>query len=184
MGATLEQVTPLIHGWQRQAHRLPLHGFRHWALAQLAELLPLETAWWGRATLIDSADQPTVHDYTLHGLPASYLADWQTVASEDHIAQSLTENPQQPVITGADDPAMPASLRAVLLQHGIYHVLCCATADPIVGLNAQGSLAAGRLMNFVSLYRGSTASPFTAEEAKLLNHTLPNLAEALSSCYQ
>lgn len=162
---------------------MPVHIFQAWVMEHLQQLIRFDSAWWGRATYSPETDGfPTVQGHYLFNLPDEYVVDWETVKHSDHIASRASNTPLKTLISGVKDPEMSTSLYSVLEKHKISHVICCVAEDPVIALNECGTLAEGKLIDFLSLYRSDPDDEFNHQEMLLLQCLLPHISEAVNQC--
>ncbi|MDR0208758.1 MAG: LuxR C-terminal-related transcriptional regulator [Pseudomonas putida] len=150
---------------QRLAQERPLSRFHDQILHRIRALIPFDTAWWGRAALIDGL--PDEHSSHVFGLPPEYLQDWQSIRDQDPTVGLVHACPGRAVIVDSQARETPAGLRWLGAKHGFGEFLCIIHIDPQTQLSVH-----------LTLYRAMGATAFTAHECFLLDHLMPHLVAA------
>lgn len=163
----LQAFSTLILDLHRLAQQDIEHFHRH-ALTRISQLLPFDSAWWGRAAVIEGL--PQEHSSYLHHLPPGYLTHWQSIRHLDVTFGRVHAVPGQAVIIDMREPASGAGLNWLGEQHGISELLCVIHVDPHTCLS-----------DHLTLYRKPGAPRFTEQDCLLLNHLMLHLVAAVSA---
>ncbi|MDG9882356.1 helix-turn-helix transcriptional regulator [Pseudomonas sp. GD04058] len=153
---------------QRLAQNQDLANFHRPALDCVGQVLPFASAWWGRAALIDGL--PEEHSSYLHGLPASYLPDWQSIRHIDVTVGRVHAHPGQSVIIDMRDPDNGPGLNWLGQAYGIGELLCVVHVDPRTLLS-----------DHLALYRAPGAPRFTEQDRLILDNAMLHLVAAVSA---
>lgn len=153
---------------QRLAQNKDIEHFHQPALSCISQLLPFDSAWWGRAALIDGL--PEEHSSYLYKLPLSYLPDWQSIRHIDVTVGRVYEIPGQAVIVDMRDPASGPGLNWLGESYGIGELLCVVYIDPQTHLS-----------DHLAVYRAPDAPRFTKQDCLLLNNLMLHLVAAVSA---
>jgi DNA-binding CsgD family transcriptional regulator len=153
---------------QRLAQNKDIEHFHHTALSCMSQLLPFDSAWWGRAALIDGL--PEEHNSYLYNLPPSYLADWQSIRHTDVTIGKVHDKPGQAVIVDMRNPSNGPGLNWLGESYGIGQLLCVVYVDPQT-----------HLTDHLAVYRAPEAARFTDQDCVLLNNLMLHLVAAVSA---
>jgi DNA-binding CsgD family transcriptional regulator len=153
---------------QRLAQNKDIEHFHQPALSCIAQLLPFDSAWWGRAAMIDGL--PVEHSSYLYNLPPSYLPDWQSIRHTDVTIDRVYEQPGQAVIVDMGDPANGPGLTWLGQTYGIGELLCVVYVDPRTHLS-----------DHLTLYRQPGAPRFTPHDCLIVNNAMLHLVAAVSA---
>ena len=153
---------------QRLAQNQDIEHFHHATLSCMSQLLPFDSAWWGRAALIDGL--PEEHNSYLYNLPSSYLADWQSIRHTDVTIGKVHDNPGQAVIVDMRNPSNGPGLNWLGESYGIGQLLCVVYVDPQT-----------HLTDHLAVYRAPGAARFTDQDCVLLNNLMLHLVAAVSA---
>jgi DNA-binding CsgD family transcriptional regulator len=153
---------------QRLAQNKDIEHFHQAALSCISQLLPFDSAWWGRAALIDGL--PEAHSAYLYNLPQRYLTDWHSIRHLDVTVDRVHEVPGQAVIIDMRDPASGEGLKWLGESYGIGELLCIVYIDPQTHLS-----------DHLALYRAPDAPRFTEHDCVLLNNIMLHLVAAVSA---
>jgi len=164
----LQAFSTLTLDLQRLAQHQDIEQFHGHALSRISQLLPFDSAWWGRAAIIDGL--PEEHSSYLHHLPDTYLADWQSIRHVDVTVGLVHEAPGQAVIVDMLDPANGPGQNWLGQRHDIGELLCVIHVDPQT-----------RLSDHLSLYRKPGAPRFNQDDCQLLNNLMLHLVAAVSA---
>jgi DNA-binding CsgD family transcriptional regulator len=166
--ALLQAFSTLTLDLHRLAQDQDIDHFHRHALERISQLLPFDSAWWGRAAVIDGL--PEEHSTYLYNLPPTYLADWQSMRHVD-VAVALTQKrPGQAVIFDMRDPANGAALNWLGERHDIGELLCIVHVDPQTCLS-----------DHLSLYRKPGAPRFNEQDCHLLSNLMLHLVASVSA---
>lgn len=164
----LQAFSTLALDLQRLAQHQDIEHFQHHALARLSQLLAFDSAWWGRAAVIDG--MPEEHNSYLYHLPPHYLADWQSIRHLDVTVRRVHATPGQAVIIDMRDPANGSALNWLGQRHGLGQLLCVIHIDPQTHLS-----------DHLTLYRKPGAPRFNTHDCLLLNNLMLHLVAAVSA---
>ncbi len=164
----LEAFSAMTLELQRLAQNKDIEHFHHAALSCMSQLLPFDSAWWGRAALIDGL--PEEHNSYLYKLPRSYLPDWQSIRHIDVTVGKVHDNPGQAVIVDMRTPASGPGLNWLGESYGIGELLCVVYIDPQTHLS-----------DHLTVYRAPDAARFTEHDCLLLNNLMLHLVAAVSA---
>ncbi|KAA6173030.1 helix-turn-helix transcriptional regulator [Pseudomonas veronii] len=164
----LEAFSAITLELQRLAQNKDIEHFHHAALSCISQLLPFDSAWWGRAALIDGL--PEEHHSYLYKLPRSYLPDWQSIRHIDVTVGKVHDNQGQAVIVDMRNPASGPGLNWLGELYGIGQLLCVAYVDPQTHLS-----------DHLTVYRAPDAPCFTGQDCLLLNNLMLHLVAAVSA---
>lgn len=164
----LQAFSELTLELQQLAQNKDLEHLHPHALARISKLLPFDSAWWGRAALIDGL--PDEHSCYLYRLPPSYLPDWQSIRHTDVTVGRVHAVPGQAVIVDMTDPANGPGLNWLGRLYHIGELLCVVHIDPHTHLS-----------NHLALYRAPGAPGFTQDDCHLLNNLMLHLVAAVSA---
>lgn len=153
---------------QRLAQNNDIEHFHHAALSCISQLLPFDSAWWGRAALIDGL--PEEHSSHLYNLPGSYLPDWQSIRHVDVTVGRVHDIPGHAVIVDMRDPANGPGLNWLGASYGLGELLCIVYIDPQTHLS-----------DHLTVYRAPAAPRFTEQDCLLLNNLMRHLVAAVSA---
>ncbi|WNW11847.1 LuxR C-terminal-related transcriptional regulator [Pseudomonas sp. DTU_2021_1001937_2_SI_NGA_ILE_001] len=155
----------LILELQRLAQDQPLAGFHQHALQQLQALIAFDKAWWGRAAVVEGL--PDEHSSYVFGLPAQYVADWQSIREQDPTVALTHAQPSRSVLVDSQAADSTPGLKWLARRHGFGQFLCIIHIDPQTQLRVH-----------LTLYRAIGAPAFTDHERFLLDHLMPHLVAA------
>ena len=164
----LQAFSTLALDLQRLAQHQDIEHFQHHALARLSQLLAFDSAWWGRAAVIDG--MPEEHNSYLYHLPPHYLADWQSIRHLDVTVGRVHATPGQAVIIDMRDPANGSALNWLGQRHGLGQLLC------VIHIDLQTHLS-----DHLTLYRKPGAPRFNTHDCLLLNNLMLHLVAAVSA---
>ncbi|MCS3514873.1 MULTISPECIES: helix-turn-helix transcriptional regulator [Pseudomonas] len=164
----LEAFSAMTLELQRLAQDKDIEHFHEAALRCISQLLPFDSAWWGRAALIDGL--PEEHSSYLYNLPRSYLADWQSIRHIDVTIARVHDVPGQAVIVDMRNPANGPGLNWLGTCYTIGELLCVVYIDPQTHLS-----------DHLALYRAPDAARFTEQDCLLLNNLMRHLVAAVSA---
>lgn len=153
---------------QRLAQDKDIEHFHHAALGCINQLLPFDSAWWGRAALIEGL--PEEHNSYLYKLPRSYLSDWQSIRHIDVTVGRVHDIPGQAVIVDMRDPSNGSGLNWLGESYGIGELLCIVYVDPQTHLS-----------DHLTVYRAPEAPRFSDQDCRLLNNLMLHLVAAVSA---
>ncbi len=148
------------------SHSLPAGRFQQAVLTRLRRELPFRSAWWGmmrgrpRGTL-------TLHSAYTDALPDDFATCWETVKNDDELAAQVLAAPGVASCAVVADLRRNADLFLMVRRFGIGSAMSIALTDPELNLNT-----------FLSLYRGTDAPPFDANERGLQEILMPHLVAA------
>ncbi|MCO7573453.1 LuxR C-terminal-related transcriptional regulator [Pseudomonas chlororaphis] len=164
----LQAFSELTLDLQQLAQHKDIESLPPHTLARIGRLLPFDSAWWGRAALVDGL--PDEHSCYLYRLPPSYLADWQSIRHTDVTVRRVHEVPGRAVIVDMADPHNGPGLNWLGRQYQIGELLCVVHIDPHT-----------QLSNHLALYRAPGAPRFTQDDCHLLNNLMLHLVAAVSA---
>lgn len=164
----LEAFSAMTLELQRLAQDKDIEHFHHAALGCINQLLPFDSAWWGRAALIEGL--PEEHNSYLYKLPRSYLSDWQSIRHIDVTVGRVHDIPGQAVIVDMRDPSNGSGLNWLGESYGIGELLCIAYVDPQTHLS-----------DHLTVYRAPEAPRFSDQDCRLLNNLMLHLVAAVSA---
>ncbi|AZE89242.1 helix-turn-helix transcriptional regulator [Pseudomonas orientalis] len=164
----LEAFSAMTLELQRLAQDKNIEHFHEAALRCIGELLPFDSAWWGRAALIDGL--PEEHSSYLYKLPSSYLRDWQSIRHVDVTIDRVHGAPGQAVIVDMRSPASGSGLNWLGESYGIGELLCVVYIDPQTHLS-----------DHLTLYRAPDAPRFIEQDCLLLTQLMRHLVAAVSA---
>ncbi|KAF0866202.1 helix-turn-helix transcriptional regulator [Pseudomonas sp. LD120] len=164
----LQAFSELTLELQQLAQNKDIEHFYPHALARISQLLPFDSAWWGRAALVDGL--PDEHSCYLYRLPPSYLPDWQSIRHIDVTVNRVHEVPGRAVIVDMSAPDSGPGLNWLGRQYGIGELLCVVHIDPPTHLS-----------NHLALYRAPGAPRFNQDDCHLLNNLMLHLVAAVSA---
>jgi len=153
---------------QRLAQHHDIEAFHQPALDCIGQVLPFDSAWWGRAAVIDGL--PEEHSSYLYNLPPGYLPDWQSIRHVDVTISRVHEQPGHSVIIDMADPANGSGLNWLGRRHGIGELLCVVYIDPQT-----------QLSDHLALYRAPGATRFNEQDQLLLDNAMLHLVAAVSA---
>lgn len=164
----IEAFSDFVHRIYQGSTTRPIDEFKPWALAELAILVPHDSAMWGQA-LHGEVVPFNIH---LHRQPPEMLSSWQTLQHLDPLANALLSAPSGTTVDFND--LLP---RQEFLQHPLYldharhfgkeYTLSTGHHDDAFGLNT-----------FVSIYRADPDLPFSPAERWLKQVAFQHLVEA------
>jgi DNA-binding CsgD family transcriptional regulator len=162
----------LIARLYRNALAVPPERFRHWALEQVAQLIPCDGAIWGSGV----ADQMRWHTVTVMGLPAEFPQRLQATVPVNPLparilSQLGTPVDMEDVLPDAEFHASEIYRRA-FAPYGIERILATGHRDERSGL-----------YSLVTLYRRDPKAHFTAVEKKRQQHITFHLFNAASHSF-
>jgi DNA-binding CsgD family transcriptional regulator len=164
----LEAFSAMTLELQRLAQDKDIEHFHHAALGCINQLLPFDSAWWGRAALIEGL--PEEHNSYLYKLPRSYLSDWQSIRHIDVTVGRVHDIPGQAVIVDMRDPSNGSGLNWLGESYGIGELLCIAYVDPQTHLS-----------DHLTVYRAPEAPRFSDQDCRLLDNLMLHLVAAVSA---
>ncbi|KRP67022.1 helix-turn-helix transcriptional regulator [Pseudomonas orientalis] len=164
----LEAFSAMTLELQRLAQDKNIEHFHEAALRCIGELLPFDSAWWGRAALIDGL--PEEHSSYLYKLPSSYLRDWQSIRHVDVTIDRVHGAPGQAIIVDMRSPASGSGLNWLGESYGIGELLCVVYIDPQTHLS-----------DHLTLYRAPDAPRFIEQDCLLLTQLMRHLVAAVSA---
>jgi len=164
----LEAFSAMTLELQRLAQHKDIEQFHRHALSCIRQVLPFDSAWWGRAALIDGL--PEEHSSFLYNLPPGYLPDWQSMRHTDVTVNRVHEHPGQAVIVDMGDPVNGPGLNWLGATYGIGELLCVVHIDPQTHLS-----------DHLALYRAPGAERFSDDDCLLLNNAMLHLVAAVSA---
>ncbi|MFC6299495.1 helix-turn-helix transcriptional regulator [Pseudomonas sp. CCM 7893] len=164
----LQAFSTLTLDLQRLAQHQDIEHFHRHALARISQLMTFDSAWWGRAALIEGL--PEEHSCHLYNLPPSYLPDWQSIRHVDVTVGLVHKSPGQSVIVDMRDPAHGPGVNWLGERYGIGQLLCVVYIDPQTHLS-----------DHLALYRSPDAPRFNEQDCQLLNNLMLHLVAAVSA---
>lgn len=164
----LEAFSAMTLELQRLAQDKDLEHFHHAALSCISHLLPFDSAWWGRAALIEGL--PEEHNSYLYKLPRSYLPDWQSIRHTDVTVGRVHDIPGRAVIVDMRNPSNGPGLNWLGESYGIGELMCIVYVDPQTHLS-----------DHLTVYRAPNAPRFTDQDCRLLNNLMLHLVAAVSA---
>ncbi|NBF13344.1 helix-turn-helix domain-containing protein [Pseudomonas sp. Fl4BN1] len=164
----LQAFSELTLELQQLAQNKDIEHLHQHALARINKLLPFDSAWWGRAALVDGL--PDEHSCYLYRLPPSYLPDWQSIRHTDITVSRVHEVPGRAVIVDMADPDNGPGLNWLGHLYNIGELLCVVHIDPHTHLS-----------NHLALYRAPGAPRFNQDDCQLLNNLMLHLVAAVSA---
>lgn len=160
----LEPFSRLVRRWHALAMDVPGPTFRRAAMQALADWLPMDSGWWGLASL--RPGQLGVLQGDLFRLPASFTADWWSMADVDGLAAVVRDNPGLTVLDNGERPYSEAE-RVFDTRYDLRSAI------------STGALVAGGdLLSFVSLYRGRGRPRFDERDRAAVQALMPHLMQA------
>lgn len=153
---------------QRLAQHQDIETLHPHALARISQVLPFDSAWWGRAALIDGL--PEEHSSYLYHLPPSYLPDWQSIRHIDVTVSRVHASPGQAVIIDMRNLANGPGLNWLGATYDIGELMCVVYIDPHTHLS-----------DHLALYRKPGAPRFREDDCHLLNNIMLHLVAAVSA---
>jgi DNA-binding CsgD family transcriptional regulator len=138
-------------------------------LAALRRIVPFESAWWGECSGGIGALAPRNWLSGRVNLGPGFAAEWNRIGAADRFAMASMQQLDQVVCSiGYDDPA--AEVDAFARRHQLYHAMAITR-----------SLSDSGLLQFISLYRGEAAPPFTSAQRLLFGHFSAHLMQRWSA---
>lgn len=148
------------------SHSLPAGHFQRAVLTRLRNELPFRSAWWGMLR-----DQPgsalTLHSAYADALPDDFATCWEAVKYDDELAAQVLATPGVASCVAVADLRRKVDLSLMAQRFGIGSAMSIAVTDRGLNLNT-----------FLSLYRGTDAPPFDANERGLQEILMPHLVAA------
>ncbi len=170
--AVVDPVDALIGRLYRGGLAVPPDGFRHWALGELARLLPFDAAIWGTGT----ARRMKFHTCTLLNLPPAFPEALEASQAINPIVPALLRKLETPVDMKSvmPDRQFYASdlYRQTFAPCGIERILSTGHIDAESGL-----------YSLVTLYRFDRGQPFTAADAAKVGRVMFHLFNAASHAF-
>ena len=163
----LRAVNAVILTLYREGRDIALRSYQDWALEQVRELIPFDSAWWGNA----AAEPMKIHWIHLHNCDASIMEAYPPYIAQDFFRAELMAKPGT-TINMADLTTRKAFVRSELYRNvgKRYHIewsLGTLLVDP-----------ASSLHEFLTLWRHDGEKPFTDVERQIKEQLMPHLAEA------
>lgn len=162
----------IIQRLYRGATEWPLIHFQQAALDTVAEIIPFDSAMWGRGGEPPEAIVDVHLDRQPKRMIEEYLADFQ---QEDFLADAVRSQPGKTVnlvdLISREDFEKTRLYREFARRWGVQQVLSTCWAEPMTGLTG-----------FLSLWRKSPRRPFSEQERSELECLIPHLAEAHRIC--
>lgn len=162
----------IIHRLYQGATQWPLIHFQEAALDTVAEIIPFDSAMWGRG----GEPPEAIVDVHLERQPQqmidNYMADFQ---QEDFLADAVRSQPGKTVnlvdLMSREAFEKTRIYREFACRWGVQQVLSTCWAEPMTGL-----------IGMLSLWRQSPQHPFSERERIDLEQLIPHLAEAHRIC--
>ncbi|MBK4995977.1 LuxR family transcriptional regulator [Pseudomonas sp. S37] len=163
--ALLQQFSQTVLGIQQLAQARSIEQFHGQMFERLQGLLAFDKAWWGRSATVDG--ELHEHSCAVFNLPASYVADWQSISADDVTVGKVHAAPGQAVIV---DLNSTPGLRWLGMRHDIRELLCIIVVDPVTQLSEH-----------LTLYRSAALPRFSQFDCELLTCLMPHLVAAMSN---
>jgi DNA-binding CsgD family transcriptional regulator len=163
----LHAVNDVILTLYRDGRDISLRSYQDWALEQVRELIPFDSAWWGNA----AAEPMKIHWIHLHNCDASIMDVYPPYMAEDFFRAALMAKPGK-AVNMADLTTRDNFIRTALYQncgkrYRIEWSLGTLLVDP-----------ASSLHEFLTLWRHDGDKPFNEDERQIKEQLMPHLAEA------
>ncbi len=161
----LDPLNRIIASLYGAAFQQPLTGFQDFALAQISQLVPFDSAVW--ATGINEINQ--IHAVHLLNLPADLMMRYKMeyVATDYIRARAIAEPGRafriEDVMRLDDYYTLPAYTE-LGREIGIEHAMATAHTDPISGLS-----------ELILLWRADRDCPFSDEEREITQTLVPHV---------
>ncbi|MNM30654.1 DNA-binding transcriptional activator UhpA [compost metagenome] len=164
----LQAFSSLTLDFQRLAQHEDIEHFHQRALERISQLIAFDSAWWGRAAMIDGL--PEEHSPHFYNLPPSYLSDWHSIRHLDVTVERVHKTPGQAVIVDMRDPSNGPGLNWLGERYGIGQWMCVVYVDPQTNLS-----------DHLALYRSPNAPRFNELDCQILNNLMLHLVAAVSA---
>ncbi len=163
----LHAVNDVILTLYRDGRDISLRSYQDWALEQVRELIPFDSAWWGNA----AAEPMKIHWIHLHNCDASIMEVYPPYMAQDFFRAELMTRPGK-AVNMADLITRKKFISTPLYQNcgKRFHIewsLGTLLVDP-----------ASSLHEFLTLWRHDGDKPFNEEERQIKEQLMPHLAEA------
>jgi DNA-binding CsgD family transcriptional regulator len=163
----LRAVNEVVLTLYRDGRDIALRSYQEWALEQVRELIPFDSAWWGNA----AAEPMKIHWIHLHNCDASIMEAYPPYIAQDFFRAELMAKPGT-TINMADLTARKDFMRTELYRNvgKRYHIEW-----------SLGTLLRDRassLDEFLTLWRHDGNKPFNDNERLIKEQLMPHLAEA------
>lgn len=146
--------------------------FQEWALLQLRELIPFDSAMWGSGTL----ETLRFHSLTLINLPEDYPRTLEKTTEDNPIWKALIENIGTPIDSTKiipDDRFFGSSIyKRAFGRFSISRLLATLHNEP-----------RGGVLTLISLYRNDPKQRFTVDEKNLKQRAVRHLVNAASHAF-
>lgn len=163
-------VNQIILSLYRDGRDLHLHNFQDWALEQVRNVIPFDSAWWGNAAM----EPPKIHWIHLFNCDASIMEDYPPYLDEDFFRAALIANPGV-AINSCDLITRARFVRTALYRNvGKRYRVEWSLGTLLVNTTSS-------LTEFLTLWRHNPKKPFSEAERQTKELLMPHLAEAFRS---
>ncbi len=163
----LHAVNKVVLTLYRDGRDISLRSYQDWALEQVRELIPFDSAWWGNA----AAEPMKIHWIHLFNCDASIMDVYPPYIAQDFFRAALMANPGK-AVNMADLTTREAFVATELYKNcgQRFHIewsLGTLLVDP-----------ASSLHEFLTLWRHDGDKPFNEDERRMKEFLMPHLTEA------
>jgi DNA-binding CsgD family transcriptional regulator len=151
----------------RDGRDVALGSYQDWALEQVRELIPFDSAWWGNA----AAEPMKIHWIHLFNCDASIMEAYTPLIEQDFFRTALIANPGK-AINMADLTTRENFVRTELYRKCGKHYHIEWSLGTLM-LNPASSL-----QEFLTLWRHDGDKPFNDDERQMKELLMPHLTEA------
>lgn len=157
----------LVLSLYRDGRDVLLHQFQDWALEQVKEVIPFDSAWWGNA-----ASAPMkIHWLHLHNCDPSIVETYPPYMDQDFFRTELMARPGESInmsdLTTRARFVCTELYRKVGKRYRVEWSLGTLLVDPVSSLS-----------EFLTLWRHDPAQPFNESERQTKELLMPHLVEA------
>lgn len=141
--------------------------FRSWALNELRDIVPFDTAFWASAKFDKVSGNAQIHSDHVEGLPSSFGQDYGAVAHLDPLLQRVRTLPDCCIAHSVSPRAdCQTGFGVFAHRHRLNHSISMLMMDLVT-----------RLDSWITLYRAESAPAFSETEQVLYEQIVPHLIE-------
>ena len=164
------ETSDFIRELYRSIGTIKAEDFKDWSLANLARILPFDSAFWAEGAEMGKVIFDA-HLYNTSHSPEEWLMDYSALKSTDPLAAAVGENLDTTIydadIIPREEWLAHPEFGPFCKKHDIQYTLCTAHLDP-----------ATTLIEVLSIYRASPDAPFSEQERLLMQFLFPHLLES------
>ena len=165
-GLNVQGISDLILELHCASRDATYAKFQSWALQQVSQVIPFDSAWWG----IASTEPQEIHQLHLHNCDESILTDYPPYMEQDIFRAALIANP------GVTINLVDLTTRTRFVKTELYRKFCkpYGIEWSLGTLHIESLLS---LSEFLTVWRHSPTQPFRETERHTMELLMPHLIE-------